>query len=290
MIVGVDIWWGTSRSTFLNRDLPLMKECGLQMIRLNFGELAYMDNLRTLVPTIVGNGIGVLGLLMRTDLSPDNVGAWGDWVYGVVSEFKDYVHVWELWNEPNLTKFFTGADPVKYTNFMKRGYTEAKRADPTCFCIGASICQTKQSGLDFFTAIYENGGKDYMDAVAYHPYCNPYSPERTDVATAYTKLETHVRPIMERYGDGDKKLWLTEIGWSVTDVGEQNQANYHQKALTMALNWGFVEQYTVYNWTKDKGLTDSAVNPRPSFYSVRDWITGAPPPPAKGYLRVHAHT
>jgi hypothetical protein len=276
MIVGVDIWWGMTRTQFLNDHLTKMKECGVQMVRINFGDLSYMNNLRSLVPAIVGNGIDVLGLLMRAELAPDNVDAWGDWVYDVVSEFKNNVHVWEIWNEPNMDNFFSGADPVRYTSFLKRGYTEAKRADPTCFVLGGSIVFTKQSSLDFLTAMYNGGAKDYMDALAYHPYCAPFSPENTNVANAYNKLETQVRPVMVQNGDGDKKIWITEMGWATDDVSEAQQATYIVQALTMAQDWGWVEAFIIYKWMDSsgylKGLLDMDGSPKPSFNAVKDFI------------------
>jgi len=253
------------------------------MVRINFGELRYMSNLRSLVPAIVENGIDVLGLLMRSDLAPDNVNAWGDWVYDVVSEFKNYVHVWEIWNEPNLNKFFSGKDPVKYTNFLKRAYTEAKRADPTCFVLGGSIVFTHNTALNFLRAVYNNGGGDYMDALSCHPYCDPYAPDDTrSTPNPYIYL-TRVRDVMVDYGEQDKTIWITEVGWSSNEdrqVGDEKQAQYLVQALEMARDWGWVETFlTIWKDSESsgmltKGLLRENLSRKPSFYAVSDFING----------------
>jgi len=285
MIVGVDIWWGMTRTQFLSDHLVKMKECGVRMVRINFGELRYMSNFRSLVPAIVENGIDVLGLLIRTDLvRSNNVDAWGDWVYSVVSEFKDDVKVWEIWNEPNLNQFFEGKDPVKYTNFLKRGYTEAKRADPSCFVLGGSVVFTHNTALNFLRTIYDNGGGDYMDALSYHPYCNPYAPDDTrSTPNPYIYL-TRVRDVMVDYGEQDKMIWLTEVGWTTNDdgqVGDEKQAQYLVQALEMAKDWGWVEAFIIYNWKDSntsgkltKGLLQTDLSRKSSFYAVKDFING----------------
>ena len=277
LTVGVDLWCGTTQSTFLDKSrLPLMQQCGIQMVRLEFNRDS-VANLRRLVPTTVNNGIEVLGLLMRKDLN-NSIDAWGGWVYSVVSEFKDYVHVWECWNEPNLDEFFSGADPVVYTSFLKSGYNEAKRADPTCVVLGGSIVFTQRSSLDFLTAMYESGAKDYMDALSYHPYCTPYSPINNNTFNAYSRLETRVRPIMVQNGDENKKIWITEMGWGTEDVTEDQQATYLTQALAMAQNWGWVETFIIYKWIDSgdcyKGLLSEDGSPKPSFYAVKDFING----------------
>jgi hypothetical protein len=277
MIVGVDVWCGTTSSKFLAY-LPLMQECGIQMVRLEFSRDS-VANLRTLVPTVVNNGIKVLGLLIRTDLAPNNVDSWGDWVYSVVSEFKQYIKVWEIWNEPNQDKFFSGKDPVKYTNFLKRAYTEAKRADPNCFVLGGSVVFTHNTALNFLRTIYDNGGGDYMDALSYHPYCSPYAPDDTSSTPNPYIYLTRVRDVMTEYGEQDKKIWITELGWAAGEIGEQTQADYLVQALQMARDWGWVETSIIYNWkdskstgTATKGLLRTNLSPKASFYAVENFI------------------
>jgi hypothetical protein len=277
MTVGVDMWSGTSTNT-MSKYLPLMQEAGIKTVRLEFNKDS-VSNLRTLAPVVVNSGIRIVGVLLRTDLAPDNVDAWGNWVYSTVNEFKGYVHVWEIWNEPNLNKFFSGKDPVKYTDFLKRGYTEAKSADPTCFVLGGSIAFTHSAALDFLRTIYENDGGNYMDALSWHPYCDPYAPEdTTSTPNPYVYL-TRVRDLMNEYGQQNKKIWITEVGWSSYNTGDTLQAEYLARALELARDWGWVDTFIIYNWkdsstsgTSTKGLLRTDLSLKPAYDAVKDFI------------------
>jgi hypothetical protein len=287
MIVGVDYWAGMDKSHFLNRDAPFLKEAGIRILRLEFGEWS-LDNLATLIPEIKSQGFEVLGLLMRKDLVED-INAWESWVFNVVSMFKDKVKVWEIWNEPNWnTGFGAPGDPVKYTEFLKRAYIKAKQADPECVVLGGSILGTDNAGLNFLRLMYENGAKDYMDALAYHPYCttvSPLYPYETSTGKAFWKLEW-VKNIMAEYGDGNKKIWITEIGWATNgtnSVTEDQQALYINQALNLAKSWGWVEAFIIYNWMDGGGLyfglTRTRYNPpytyenfcKPAFFTVKNF-------------------
>jgi hypothetical protein len=271
MNVGVDIWSGTSTTTFNNRHRQLLLESGLQIVRLEFSKNS-VPNLRKLVPTIAEDDIKIVGLLIRPDFAPNNVEEWGKWVYDVVSEFKQFISIWEIWNEPNLDKFFTGTNPAKYTAFLKEGYTQAKNADPSCFVLGGSLVFTHGDTQRFLKEMYNNGAENYMDALAFHPYCSPLAPADKNSPNPFVKLK-EIKEIMEDYGDTNN-IWITEIGWSTSAVGESLQAEYLIKALEIAQNWGWVDAFIIYNWHGDKGLTNDEYKPRSSFYEVKKFIDG----------------
>ena len=209
--------------------------------------------------------------------------AWGTWVYNVVNRYKSNVNVWECWNEPSWnTGFGSPGDAVKYTTFLKMAYTKAKAADPNCKVLGGSILGTHNSGLNFLKTMYQNGAKDYMDAVAYHPYCDPVSPlypYQTGSGNAFWKLK-NAKDIMNSYGDTNKNIWITEVGWSTggTSVTEDKQALYIKQALDLAKSWGWVETFIIYNWKDSettgkytKGLLRTDLSPKPSFYAVKNF-------------------
>jgi hypothetical protein len=287
IIIGVDYWAKTDKSHFMNRDLPFLKEIDVKMLRLEFATWT-LDNLAVLVPVIKSNGIEIIGTLMRKDLVED-IEAWGIWVFNVVSMFKNEVKIWEIWNEPNWdTGFGAPGDPVKYTEFLKMAYIKAKTADPDCFVLGGSILGTNEAGLRFLRTMYENGAKDFMDAVAFHPYCgnvSPLYPYETNTGKAFWKLQ-YVHDIMRSYSDGDKKIWITEMGWAtqgVNSVTEEEQALYLKDALNLASSWDWLETFIIYNWMDGGGfyfgLTRTRYNPpytyenfcKPAFFTVKNF-------------------
>jgi len=306
--VGVDIYWSMTRTQFLNDYLAKMKEIGVQMVRIHMNP-DYMDSLRLLIPEIRNNGIEVLGLFMNYDYAPATHGStstpydtdgYGDWVYDVVNEFKQYINVWEIWNEPNLDDFFyySGDDEGNaraYFPFLKEGYTNAKAADPTCIVLGGSLVFARTRTYNFLNAMYEEGAKNYMDHLSFHPYIDGYrSPEATGGNNPYNGPESGtiglpaIHSLMLSHGDS-RPMWITEFGYPTNDngqIGETLQAGYLVKALEMARDWGWVETFIIYNWKDSvtqgsltKGLLHTDRTPKPSFYAVKDFIISSVTPP-----------
>lgn len=288
MLVGVDYWANFTASHLKSRDLPFMIECGVKVVRLEFNP-AYEANFKETVSIFVANGIKIVAVLMRRDLV-DDINAWGEWVYETVNKYKHMVKVWEIWNEPNWdTGFGAPGDPLKYMEFLKVAYVKAKQADPNCTVLGGSVLGTDNAGLNFLRAMYENGAKDYMDALAYHPYCtivSPLYPHQTSTGKAFWKLEW-VRNIMTEYGDGNKKIWITEVGWATNGtnaVSEDQQALFLTQALELAGTWNWVEAFIIYNWMDGGGfyfgLMRTRYNPpytyenfcKMSYFAVKDFI------------------
>jgi hypothetical protein len=64
-----------------------------------------------------------------------------------------------------------------------------------------------------------------------------------------------LREIMEAHGDGDKPVWVTELGWTTAGVGEsswltvtpQQQADYLTGAWRRAREWPWLQVFTVWN-------------------------------------------
>lgn len=284
--VGVDYWSGFTASSFLNRDLQFLREAGIETLRLEFGT---SSNLASLVPAVTGNGIKVLGLLMRKDLV-SNVDAWGDWVYDTVLAFRENVTVWEIWNEPNWnTGFGAPGDPAKYMEFLRAAYISAKQADPSCIVLGGSILGTDYAGQNWLSSMYNNGAKDYMDAVAIHPYCgsvSPLYPNATGTGKAFWKLQ-NMRDIMVQYGDQNKKIWITEMGWSTGGSGtvntEAEQALYLSQALNLSDSWSWLDTFIIYQWMDGGGFYYGLVREKYSppytyddfckqaFFAVKDY-------------------
>ncbi len=136
--------------------------------------------------------------------TPEERALFGQYVFEVVNRYKDKVSRWEVWNEPNIRPFWVPTpDPVLYTEVLKVAYTRAKEADPSCTIVG--LC-TAGADYAFIEKCYKEGCSDYLDAVSFHHYSG-----RRDEDELLNEI-IHVRRIMQRYGDGDKPLLITELG------------------------------------------------------------------------------
>lgn len=132
---------------------------------------------------------------------------WREYVRNMVSRYKGRLTYWEVWNEPDLEPFWKEKpDPANYTTLLKAAYEEIKAADPE-----AKVLLGGLSGIpfEFIDGIYKAGGKAYFDIMNVHPYRYPKTPEGASLKDDLAKL----RQLMAQYGDGDKRMWITEIGW-----------------------------------------------------------------------------
>lgn len=187
----------------------------------------------------------------------------------LVDEFKDQIHAWEIWNEedigydpdhpdaggetyvsPQHYAYLLGGDPTADENsWAAMGIYEAiKSQDPdaTVLLGGLSNAWKGEDGRGaghYLAELYQQlSGLGYgpgswpFDVVAVHPYygLNP-DPEVYLFDDGEYILRANLWTVMEANGDGDKRFWITEIGWNTNNkqwacifpsVSEGSQASY----------------------------------------------------------------
>ncbi|RVU02909.1 hypothetical protein EOD41_02930 [Mucilaginibacter limnophilus] len=173
------------------------------------------------------------------------------------------VDAWELWNEPNITAFWKPVCDVEaYTNIvLKNGYNAVKASatalNKNVTVISGGLAAAASNGrdihpMDFLKGIYEEGGKEFMDAVGHHPYCFPESPAST-VEWSLFQMTPRIHQIMVDNGDGNKKIWGTEFGYHtgysvIGGVSEAKQAEYITLAYKLWAQWEYTGPLCWYNY------------------------------------------
>ena len=209
-------------------------------------------------------------------------------------------------NEPNLAKEWGGRrpDPAAYTELLRRAYKAIKAADPEATVVSAGLASTNHQDAEamddrvFLEAMYQAGAGVYFDALGAHPYGFAYPPD--DPRGAHDGLNLarllDLRAIMEAHSDGDKPVWITELGWTTAGVGEgswltvtpQQQADYltgaWRRALTDEMAW--LQVFTVWNLSQGPrpepveglpptdemagySLLDESGEPKPAYQALR---------------------
>jgi hypothetical protein len=213
-----DFWdhqWNRSAWDKYDRIVALAEQYDLQII-------ARLDN-PPAWSRAVGNAPG------WSMAPPDDYADFGDFVYAVVSRYRGRIRYYQIWNEPNIFPEWGDqpADPEGYVELLKIAYRRAKEADPDCVIVAAGLAQTTEntppefgprnvSDLIYLERMYQAGVQghfDIMGAMVYGLWSGPYdrraSPDRTNFSRAQL-----IREIMVRWGDGDKPVWATEVGWN----------------------------------------------------------------------------
>jgi hypothetical protein len=112
------------------------------------------------------------------------------------------IRAWQLWNEPNLSGFWSQQPFAPgYVRLLRAARSALRAADPGARAVLAGL----PNGWDALRRIYRAGGRRSFDAVAIHPY--------TARPTRLRRYLGVVRGVMRRFGDHRKPLWVTELSW-----------------------------------------------------------------------------
>ena len=131
--------------------------------------------------------------------------SWEEYVQKVVTHYGRRLPVLEVWNEENIGQFWHDPNPTNYLVLLRRTHETVKKIDPK---IRVAFGGTSGVPFGFIEEVYRLGGAKWFDIMNIHPYSHPRRPEGSMDA----QIE-RLRAMMERYGDADKPIWITEVGW-----------------------------------------------------------------------------
>ena len=115
------------------------------------------------------------------------------------------IRAWQIWNEPNLTLYWTTQPFAKgYVALLKASRRALRAADPGARTILAGLPNISWVAL---RQIYRAGGRGSFDAVALHPYTTPRNVLRL---VRLARVETR------RFRDGRVPIWITEMTWTAS--------------------------------------------------------------------------
>jgi hypothetical protein len=218
------------------------------------------------------------------------------------------IQSWQIWNEPNLKKFF---DPDgssdqqsawKYGRLLRISHDAIQNRDPNARIILAGNPGYPPSGglkaWDFLDALYGVPGiKDEFDAAALHPYSSNLEGLRQQLQL--------FRRVMNDHGDRGTPLWITELGWGSAprdrfgiNQGLTGQAQLLSSSFRMILNhrgtWN-VGRLFWFLWRDPPpgsafanrcsfcgsgGVLRYGGTPKPAYFRFRGFATETTPPRA----------
>jgi len=195
----------------------------------------------------------------------------------------------EVWNEQNLHYEWGNMkiDPAAYVNLLKPSYNRIKQVCPSMVVVSGALTPTgapppkAMDDYQYLEGMYQAGVKNYSDAIGAHPSGFNVAPwvkggqDACDFITQqgstfrgpcntlhhswsfYATLNGYYK-IMQKYGDGNKKIWPTEFGWATNWIGDpsygyaadntrQEQAEWTARAYQLMKQWGFVGVAFLWN-------------------------------------------
>lgn len=286
--------------------------CSLQEVGRGQVSEWYVKRVTKVVDMALARGLQVLGTLWCTPgwanggrggaTPPADVADYAAGARIISERLRGKVAAWEVWNEPNLSSFWEGKDPVRYAELLRAAYPAFKAGDPAAKVVMGAPAY---NDVPWLTAVYAAGAAGSFDVMATHPYMGmadnaPELERPGDIGTLTNVAAVHA--LMAANGDRGKPIWFTEFGWSMhpntgsednweRGVTPEQQADFLIRTLELVrARYPYVTHLFWYN-DREKvdqdvhqqgyALLDSDLTPRPAYAALTAYLaapTTAPLP------------
>ena len=183
---------------------------------------------------------------------------------------------------------------------LKRSYGAIKAACPSIVVVAGAPTPTGGGGSTaiednvYITQLYNNGLRNYCDAVGAHPSGFRSSPLVTMTTPGalgpyadhhsffFQETMRIYRAVMVQNSDSDKQIWATEFGWPVGTGGgahpagqfnnANDVANYYPQAFQWAKQQGWAGPMFAWQWDFGRGgeVGAFAIKGSPTEGKLRD--------------------
>lgn len=206
-----------------------------------------------------------------------NIQDWDDFVNALVTRYNGRITMYELWNEPDNSWYFSGtvAQMVVLTTHM---YKIIRSLDPR------AVIAAPSAGTTWMAEYWASGGVRNYDIATTHDYPDPRNPV-AEVICAFRSLP--LKQLMAKYGMR-QPIWDTEGSWGGSNTLSDPNLQAAYVARHAVLHWACgVERFYWYTWdgantsphwgtltTGTGGLTQAGE----AFAQVEKWLVGAAMP------------
>jgi len=230
---------------------------------------------------------------------PRDPAQWADFCSRAAGRYRGRIAAWEVWNEPNLDKFWAGSRH-EYLDVVLRPCADAiHAADPAARVGAPGLAHVNEGDADWYRWLHVAlaGAADRLDFVSHHAYDGDGArdvTEKLDDSTPFRDdpvlwdaFPPSLREVLEYVG-WSGPVWLTETGWASDRVGEGRQRDHLRDLLRRwytgdpARSW--IDKTFVYELRDDPrpgiprwGLLAADGREKPAYGGYRDFIAEHPP-------------
>lgn len=222
--------------------------------------------------------------------------AFADFAGYVAGHFGDRLRYYEVWNEPDVVRFWKPwPNPHHYGRLLEAASAAIRENDPDAVVIFGGMSPAQQhffgaQGLwKFMAGVHGHHPEmcEWFDVMAIHPYTffQQTSPETgiTEHNLIWYDLPGSIkraRAMLGEIGCHDKEIWITEMGWPHTFIGQERQAAYLVRGMLLAMSERAEKTffYTFWDGPKSRVFTEDAFGlftfpggksaPKPSYRAV----------------------
>lgn len=235
---------------------------------------------------------------------PRQVATWSDFCYRAAARYRGVIDHWEIWNEPNLRRFWSGSRSEYVERILRPAAQAIRAANPEARIGGPALAHHVGEGRDWhgwlLDVLREAG--DELDFLTHHAYdledpagvlrrLTAVTPFGRDPAR-WGELEPSLREVLAVAGF-DRPVWLTETGWVTSRRDESRQADHYAHFLDLWLAGGpapvWPARVFFYELQDDPdpsvpkfGLLRPSGRRKPAFGVLRERLAAYAPPPVEG--------
>jgi hypothetical protein len=187
-------------------------------------------------------GGGDTGLGGGFPSSPEALAAWDKWCRALVERYRDRVHEWEIWNEPDINNRGT-APADAYIDLYIRTATIVRELQPKSQLWALALAHSPEYADKFLEGMKARGKLGLIDAITYHGY--PRNPDDTSLGDKLRAIVTkHGASIPIRQGETgapsryQENFALSRIQWTETTHAKWDLRRllaHHAKDIPMNL-------------------------------------------------------
>ncbi|HYF59242.1 MAG TPA: cellulase family glycosylhydrolase [Burkholderiaceae bacterium] len=267
----------------LHDTIAAYRALGVRWVRFDFDWSAIqpdgprgwaLERFDSVVDRLADAGMAVLGLLAYTPAwarrrastkfhPPADPREFAEFAGRLATRYRGRgVRAWEIWNEPNLGRFWRPIpDAAGYVRLLSAASTAIRAADPTATIVTGGLAQPRRApdaidAVGFVRALYAHGASGTFDALGNHPYTAPAIPG-DGCCDNWSRMDdgaASVRGLMRAHGDAGKPVWITEYGAPThgrdafgTTVPEPRQARMLEAAYREAARADWIGPVFWYN-------------------------------------------
>jgi len=232
---GPDVEWGSAELT-----IPPSDDIWVTSVSQDI-EIAYILNFwdKANHPT------GWEGISSRFK-TEDEIQRYLVYVNFIVNHFKDRIHYYEIWNEPNYSVAVQYIEPVDYINLVKRTIPVIKEADPDAKIMVGGISGLEDlESREYLFQILQSDIMPMVDVVSWHPLFgdSPQFDEFREYYYSYPSLIQQIKDMASAHGftgeyRADELTWRTPVNPSPSQprmYSEITAAKYYARAIVMHL-------------------------------------------------------
>jgi polysaccharide biosynthesis protein PslG len=239
---------------------------------------------------------------------PENADHFADFVFALANRYnctpeaRGCIQAFQVWNEPNLGREWghNRPNPAQYVQFLGKAYAAIKRGNPNAIVISAGMAPTGDDSAIampddmYYEQMYQAMGgssNGYFDMLGVHGagFAAPPELDPAEAAAnpqyggyrffAFRHVED-IRNIMERYGDGNKKIVILEFGWTSDPVNPSYRWHGRDAGIDEFVKADYLKrayQYAAANWQPWIGLMSLLTMPN------LDWLQDGNPEDEEQY-------